>query len=143
MLEGDVEGMLHMAKEQVQEGSHVLDICSAYVGRDEAADMLKLLQPMVQQVTAPVMIDSTQIDVVEKALHVVPGRAIINSINLEDGEGKADELCKLARRYGAMFVALTIDEDGMAKTADDKLRVAKRIYDIVVNRHGMNPGDLI
>ncbi|MFT4515991.1 MAG: 5-methyltetrahydrofolate--homocysteine methyltransferase, partial [Planctomycetota bacterium] len=143
MLDGDVEGMLHMAKEQVQEGSHVLDICSAYVGRDEAADMLQLLQPMVQQVTAPVMIDSTQIDVVEKALHIVPGRAIINSINLEDGEGKADELCKLARRYGAMFVALTIDEDGMAKTAEDKLRVAKRIYDIVVNRHGMNPGDLI
>lgn len=143
MLDGDIEGMLHMAKEQVQEGSHVLDICSAYVGRDEAADMLQLLQPMVQQVTAPVMIDSTQIDVVEKALHIVPGRAIINSINLEDGEGKADELCKLARRYGAMFVALTIDEDGMAKTAEDKLRVAKRIYDIVVNRHGMNPGDLI
>ena len=143
MLDGDVEGMLHMAKEQVKEGSHVLDICSAYVGRDEAADMLLLLQPMVQQVTAPVMIDSTQIDVVEKALHAVPGRAIINSINLEDGEGKADALCKLARRYGAMFVALTIDEDGMAKTAEDKLRVAKRLYDIVVNRHGMNPGDLI
>ncbi len=143
MLAEDVEGMLHMAKEQVKEGSHVLDICSAYVGRDEAGDMLRLLQPMVQQVTAPVMIDSTQIDVVEKALHVVPGRAIINSINLEDGEGKADELCKLARRYGAMFVALTIDEDGMAKTSDAKLRVARRIYDIVVNRHGMHPGDLI
>ena len=143
MLAGDVEGMLHMAKEQVHEGSHVLDICSAYVGRDEAADMLKLLQPMVQQVTAPVMVDSTQIDVVEKALHVIPGRAIINSINLEDGEGKADELSRLARRYGAMFVALTIDEDGMAKTADAKLRVAKRLYDIVVNRHGLNPGDLI
>jgi len=143
MLGGDVEGMLQMAKEQVQEGSHVLDVCSAYVGRDEAADMLQLLQPMVQQVTAPVMIDSTQIDVVEKALHAVPGRAIINSINLEDGEDKADALCRLARRYGAMFVALTIDEEGMAKTADRKLEVAKRLYDIVVNRHGMNPGDLI
>ncbi|MEO6595564.1 MAG: methionine synthase, partial [Planctomycetota bacterium] len=143
MLGGDVEGMLQMAKEQAHEGSHVLDVCMAYVGRDEAGDMLKLLQPMVQQVTAPVMIDSTQIDVVEKALHVVPGRAIINSINLEDGEDKADALCKLARRYGAMFVALTIDEQGMAKTAEHKLAVARRIYDIVVNRHGMNPGDLI
>ncbi|MEZ6036034.1 MAG: methionine synthase [Planctomycetota bacterium] len=143
MLAGDVEGMLHMAKEQVHEGSHVLDVCTAYVGRDEAGDMLQLLQPMVQQVLAPIMVDSTQIDVVEKALRVIPGRAIINSINLEDGEGKADELCKLARRYGAMFVALTIDEEGMAKTAERKLEVAKRLYDIVVNRHGLKPGDLI
>ena len=143
MLEGDVEGMLQMAKEQAHEGAHILDVCTAYVGRDETADMLKLLQPLVQQVTLPVMIDSTQIDVVEKALQAVPGRAIINSINLEDGEGKADALCELARRYGAMFVALTIDENGMAKTAEHKLEVARRIYDIVVNRHGMNPGDLI
>jgi 5-methyltetrahydrofolate--homocysteine methyltransferase len=105
--------------------------------------MLKLLRPMVQQVIAPLMIDSTQLDVVETALQAVPGRPIINSINLEDGEGKADELCRLARRYGAMFVALTIDEEGMAKTAERKLEVARRIYDIVVNRHGMNPGDLI
>ncbi|MFY9345473.1 MAG: methionine synthase [Planctomycetota bacterium] len=143
MVAGDVEGMLQMAKEQVHESSHVLDVCTAFVGRDEAADMLKLLRPMVQQVTAPLMVDSTQIDVVEKALHAIPGRAIINSINLEDGEGKADALCRLARRYGAMFVALTIDEDGMAKTAERKLGVAQRLYDIVVNRHGLNPGDLI
>jgi 5-methyltetrahydrofolate--homocysteine methyltransferase len=143
MVAGDVEGMLAMAKEQVHEGSHVLDVCTAYVGRDEAGDMLKLLQPLVQQVTAPVMVDSTQIDVVEKALAAIPGRPIINSINLEDGEGKADELCRLAKRYGAMFVALTIDEEGMAKTADRKLAVAKRIHDIVVHRHGLNPGDLI
>jgi 5-methyltetrahydrofolate--homocysteine methyltransferase len=143
MVQGDVEGMLQMAKEQVHEGSHVLDICTAYVGRDEFGDMYKLLQPMVQQVTAPLMIDSTQIDVVEKALQVIPGRPIINSINLEDGEEKADALCRLAKRYGAMFVALTIDEEGMAKTAQRKLEVAKRIHDIVVHRHGMNPGDLI
>ncbi|MEC7584290.1 MAG: methionine synthase [Planctomycetota bacterium] len=143
MLEGDVEGMLQMAREQVHEGAHVLDVCTAYVGRDEIADITKLLQPMVQSVTAPIMIDSTQLDVVEAALKIVPGRAIINSINLEDGEGKADELCVLARKYGAMFVALTIDEDGMAKTADQKLAVAQRIHDIVVDRHGLAPGDLI
>jgi len=143
MLKGDVEGQLQMAKEQVHEGAHLIDVCMAYVGRDEAGDMLKFLQPGVQQVTAPVVIDSTQIDVVEKALQAVPGRAIINSINLEDGEGKADNLCELAVRYGAMFIALTIDEDGMAKTAEKKLAVAQRIYDIVVNRHGMKPGDLI
>ncbi len=143
MVAGDVEGMLQMAKEQVHEGSHVLDLCTAFVGRDEAGDMLKLLHPMVQQVTAPIMVDSTQIDVVEKALQVIPGRAIINSINLEDGEEKADALCRLAKRYGAMFVALTIDEEGMAKTADRKLAVAKRLHDIVVHRHGLQPGDLI
>ncbi|MFN9706929.1 MAG: methionine synthase [Planctomycetota bacterium] len=143
MVAGDVEGMLQMAKEQVHEGSHVLDVCTAYVGRDEAGDMLKLLRPMVQQVTAPVMVDSTQIDVVEKALQAIPGRPIINSINLEDGEERADALCRVARRYGAMFVALTIDEEGMAKTAERKLAVAKRLYDIVVNRHGLNPGDLV
>ncbi|GDY03714.1 5-methyltetrahydrofolate--homocysteine methyltransferase [Planctomycetota bacterium] len=143
MLVGDVEGMLHMAKEQSHEGAHVLDVCVAYVGRNEALDMTKLIQPMVQKVTTPLMIDSTQIDVVEAALKVTPGRAIINSINLEDGEAKADQLCELAVRYGAMFVALTIDEDGMAKTAERKLEVAQRIYDIVVNRHGMKPGDLI
>jgi 5-methyltetrahydrofolate--homocysteine methyltransferase len=143
MVAGDVEGMLQMAKEQVHEGSHVLDLCTAFVGRDEAGDMLKLLHPMVQQVTAPIMVDSTQIDVVEKALQVIPGRAIINSINLEDGEEKADALCRLAKRYGAMFVALTIDEEGMAKTAERKLAVAKRLHDIVVHRHGLQPGDLI
>jgi 5-methyltetrahydrofolate--homocysteine methyltransferase len=143
MLAGDLEGMLQMAKEQVHEGSHVLDVCTAYVGRDEAADMTRLLRAMVTKVTAPIMIDSTQLDVVEAALKVIPGRPIINSINLEDGEGRADKLCALARRYGAMFVALTIDEDGMAKTAERKLAVAQRIHDIVVKRHGMSPGDLI
>jgi 5-methyltetrahydrofolate--homocysteine methyltransferase len=143
MLAKDIEGMLEIAKEQTHEGAHILDVCTAYVGRDEIADMTGLLRPLVQKVTAPVMIDSTQIDVVEEALKVTPGRAIINSINLEDGEGKADELCKLAVRYGAMFVALTIDEEGMAKTAQRKLEVAQRIYDIVVKRHGMKPEDLI
>ncbi|MBM4063146.1 MAG: methionine synthase, partial [Planctomycetes bacterium] len=143
MLAGDVEGMLHMAKEQVHEGAHVLDVCTAYVGRDEAADMLRFLRPLVHQVIAPVMVDSTQLDVVEQALQAIPGRAIVNSINLEDGEPKADRLCELARRYGAMFVALTIDEEGMAKTAERKLAVAQRLYDIVVNRHGLRPGDLI
>jgi 5-methyltetrahydrofolate--homocysteine methyltransferase len=143
MLAGDVDGMLQMAKEQAHEGAHVLDVCAAYVGRNEVADMTGLLRALVQKVTTPVMVDSTQLDVVEQALKVVPGRAIINSINLEDGEEKADRLCELARRYGAMFVALTIDEEGMAKTAERKLAVAKRIHDIVVKRHGLRPADLI
>ncbi len=143
MLAQDIEGMLQIAKEQSHEGAHVLDVCTAYVGRNEVADMTNLLRPLVQKVTAPVMIDSTQLDVVEAALKVTPGRAIINSINLEDGEERADALCRLAVRYGAMFVALTIDEEGMAKTAQRKLEVAQRIHDIVVKRHGMKPQDLI
>jgi 5-methyltetrahydrofolate--homocysteine methyltransferase len=143
MLAGDVPGMVQMAKEQQHEGAHLLDVCTAYVGRDESGDMLRFLRPLVQQATAPIMVDSTQIDVVEHALAAIPGRAIVNSINLEDGEEKADRLCELARRYGAMFVALTIDEEGMAKTAERKLAVAQRLYDIVVNRHGLAPGDLI
>ncbi|MEQ1632140.1 MAG: methionine synthase, partial [Planctomycetota bacterium] len=143
MLAQDIEGMLQIAKEQSHEGAHVLDVCTAYVGRNEVADMTNLLRPLVQKVTTPVMIDSTQLDVVEAALKVTPGRAIINSINLEDGEERADALCRLAVRYGAMFVALTIDEEGMAKTAQRKLEVAQRIHDIVVGRHGMKPQDLI
>ena len=115
MLAQDIEGMLEIAKEQTHEGAHILDVCTAYVGRNEIADMTGLLRPLVQKVTAPVMIDSTQIDVVEEALKVTPGRAIINSINLEDGEGKADELCKLAVRYGAQFGAPTDEEEGTAK----------------------------
>lgn len=143
MLDGDMDGMLDLAKSQEREGAHLLDACVAYVGRDEIADMTGLLTHLVTKVTTPIMIDSTQLDVVEAALKVIPGRPIINSINLEDGEGKADKLCELAVRYGAAFVALTIDEEGMAKTAEHKLQVAQRIYDIVVNRHGLNPGDLL
>jgi 5-methyltetrahydrofolate--homocysteine methyltransferase len=143
LLKGDVEGMVALGKEQVREGSHLLDVCTAYVGRDEVADMTGLLRALVQQVSAPIMIDSTQLDVVEAALKCVPGRPIINSINLEDGEERADKLCALASRFGAAFVALTIDEQGMAKSAQRKLEVAQRIYDIVVHRHGLPPDCLL
>ncbi|GAB4142690.1 MAG: methionine synthase [Planctomycetota bacterium] len=143
MLASDIDGMIEMAKEQVFEGAQVLDVCTAYVGRDEAKDMASLLSVMAVKVTAPIMIDSTQLDVIEAALKILPGRPIINSINLEDGEGRADRLCELAREHGAMLVALTIDEEGMAKTADRKVEIAKRIRDIAVDRHGLSPGDLI
>ncbi|MCC6670982.1 MAG: methionine synthase [Planctomycetes bacterium] len=143
LLAGQMEQMVDIGKSQTREGAHVLDVCTAYVGRDETADMTALLRELVTKVTTPIMVDSTQIDVVDAALRCIPGRPIINSINLEDGEGKADRLCQIARRHGAAFVALTIDEEGMAKTAERKLEVARRIYDIVVHRHGMAPGDLI
>ena len=91
----------------------------------------------------PLMIDTTQMDVLESALQQLGGRAIINSVNLEDGEEKADRICQLARQYGAALVALTIDEDGMAKTAARKVAVAKRLYDIACGRWGLPPSALL
>ncbi len=140
---GDVDGMIQVARTQVKDGSHVLDICTAYVGRDEVADMTGLLKRTVGEVTAPLMIDSTEVPVIEAALKLAGGKCIINSINLEDGEEKLDTICKLARRHGAALVALTIDEEGMAKTAERKLAIAKRIYDLVTKRHGIRASDLI
>jgi 5-methyltetrahydrofolate--homocysteine methyltransferase len=141
MVAGDVEGMLQMAKEQVHEGSHVLDVCTAFVGRDEAGDMLKLLRPMVQQVTAPVMVDSTADRRVEKALQA-PGPRDHQLDQPRGRRGEGRRVCRLARATAPMFVALTIDEEGMAKTAERKLaspapaRHRRAPY-------GMHPGDLI
>ncbi len=140
---GDVDGMIQVARQQVKQGSHVLDICTAYVGRDEVADMTGLLKRTVGEVTAPLMIDSTEVPVIEAALKLAGGKCIINSINLEDGEEKLDEICRLAKRHGAALVALTIDEQGMAKTADRKLTIAQRIHDLVTKRHGIRASDLI
>jgi 5-methyltetrahydrofolate--homocysteine methyltransferase len=142
LLKEDWSGITEMAKEQEREGSHVLDLCVAYVGRDEVRDMQESLKRIATQVTLPLMIDSTQTDVLEAALKMIGGRAIINSINLEDGEPKLDEICRLASRFGCALVALTIDEEGMAKTAARKLEVARRIYDLVTKRHGL-PGSAL
>ena len=143
LLREDWDGMVEMAKEAIGEGAHVLDVCTAYVGRPEARDMTQVLRRFSTQVALPLMIDTTQLDVLEGALELVGGRAIINSINLEDGEPKADRICELARMHGAALVALTIDEKGMAKTAEAKLAVARRIYDIAVGRHGLTPESLL
>jgi 5-methyltetrahydrofolate--homocysteine methyltransferase len=142
LLEENWDAIVEMGREEVAEGSHVLDICTAYVGRDEVRDMTEVLSRFTQHVTAPLMIDSTQLDVLEAGLKLLGGRAVINSINLEDGEDKFDQICILAKRYGAALIALTIDEEGMAKTAQRKLEVAKRIYDLCTKRHGI-PGDAI
>ncbi len=139
----DFEGMVEMAREQIAEGAHILDVCTAFVGRPEIRDMHEVLRRYATQVTLPLMIDTTQLDVLEASLKLLGGRAIINSVNLEDGEGKADEICSLARDYGAALVALTIDEDGMAKSAERKLAVARRIHDIAVGRWGLPPDALL
>ncbi|WP_281016397.1 MULTISPECIES: methionine synthase [unclassified Minwuia] len=132
-----------MGRDQEGEGSHAIDLCAAYVGRDEIADMTALLSRMRGSLTAPLVIDSTELPVLEHALKLYGGKAVINSFNFEDGEEPADARLTLARRFGAAMIALTIDEDGMAKRAEDKLRVAKRLHDVAVNRHGLPASDLI
>ncbi len=139
----DLDGMVKIARDQVRQGSHLLDVCTAYVGRDETADMRRLVERLRTDVTVPLVIDSTEIDVVEATLKLAGGKCVINSINLEEGEERTNKVCQLAKRYGAALIALTIDEQGMAKTCDRKVEVAKRIFDIAVNRHGIRPGDLI
>ncbi|MFL6270188.1 MAG: methionine synthase [Actinomycetes bacterium] len=143
MLEGDLDGMVGIAKEQIREGAHVLDVCVDYVGRDGVPDMDVLAARLAQQSTVPVMLDSTQADVLEAGLKRLGGRAIINSINLEDGEARMDAVCPMARRYGAALVALLIDEEGQARDVDWKLRIAHRIHDLAVAKHGLASEDLV
>ena len=121
------EGLTELARELEAEGSHVLDVCTAYVGRDEERDMRTLLAHYNRHITVPLMIDSTEINVVEAALQCVAGKPIINSINYEDGGARVEKVLELCRKYGAAVVALTIDESGMAKTCDQKLQIAERL----------------
>jgi 5-methyltetrahydrofolate--homocysteine methyltransferase len=139
----DWDGMIALAKEQQKEGAHLLDLCVAYVGRDEVRDADELLSRLVSQITLPLVIDSTEVPVIEKALQRSPGKCVVNSINFEDGEGKARKILDLCKTYGAAVVGLTIDERGMAKTREEKLAVARRLHALVVGEYGMDPGDLI
>jgi 5-methyltetrahydrofolate--homocysteine methyltransferase len=140
---GDWDGCVAMAREQLNEGSHALDICTAFVGRNEIEDMTEMVTRLRGQVALPLVIDSTELPVLEAALKLYPGKAIINSINFEDGEAPTAARLELARKYGAGVVALTIDEDGMAKTGAEKLTIAKRLYDFAVNQHGLPAEDLL
>jgi 5-methyltetrahydrofolate--homocysteine methyltransferase len=121
------EGLTELAREQEMEGSHVLDVCTAYVGRDEARDMAILLSEYNRALQIPCMIDSTEVPVIETALQHLAGKPIVNSINFEDGGDRAHQVLKLCRKYGAAVVALTIDETGMAKTVEHKVQVADRL----------------
>jgi 5-methyltetrahydrofolate--homocysteine methyltransferase len=137
------DAILTLAKKLVNEGSHMLDLCCAIVGEDEKGYISNILEKIATRVPAPITIDSTEADVVEEALKRIPGKAIINSINLEDGEKRTSKVLPMAKRYGAAVIALTIDEDGMALTAEKKLAIAKRIFDLAVNKYGIRPVDLI
>jgi len=143
LLAGDWDGMVSVGMEQQKSGAHGIDLCVAYTGRDEIADMREAVSRFAISVQLPLFIDSTDVRVIEEALQRCGGRAVINSINLEDGEARADRICALAKRYGAALIALTIDEKGMALEVERKLAVARRLYEIAVNRHGLQPEDLI
>jgi 5-methyltetrahydrofolate--homocysteine methyltransferase len=121
------DGLTELAKELEGEGSHVLDVCTAYVGRDEERDMRILLSLYNRHITVPLMIDSTEVNVVEASLQCLAGKPIVNSINFEDGEARTQKVLGLCRKYGAGVVALTIDEQGMAKSREQKVAVAERI----------------
>src|SRR5690242_14612993 len=144
LLAEDYDGIATVAREQVESGAHVLDVCVAVTERgDEAEQMAKVVKLLSMTVETPIMIDSTEAGVIATALETIPGRAIINSINMENGRERIDRVVPLAKKHGAALVALTIDPEGMAKTRQRKLDVAKKIYDIVVGEYGLKPQDLI
>src|SRR5271155_831622 len=137
------DDILALAKKLVNEGSHMLDLCCAIVGEDEKGYVSSILERIATRVPAPILVDSTEADVVEEALKRIPGRAIINSINLEDGEKRTSLVLPMAKRYGAAVIALTIDEDGMALTAEKKAAIAHRIFDLATKKYGLDGTDLI
>ncbi len=142
MLEADWDTCVQMAREQVKEGAHVLDVCVDYVGRDGAADMHEIASRFATQAALPLVFDSTEPQVLEAGLQHSGGKAILNSANLEEGEdpGKRfDRVMSLASEYGAAVICLAIDEEGQARTADWKLQVCKRIYDLAIERYGIEP----
>ncbi|MBM3664822.1 MAG: methionine synthase, partial [Actinobacteria bacterium] len=145
ILADDYDGALAVAREQVEFGAHVLDVCVALTERTDEAEQLSILtKKLAMGVEAPLMIDSTEADAVEAALSTYPGRAIVNSINMENGRVRIDQVVPIVKKHGAAVVALTIDDEiGMAKTPEAKLGVARRIHDIAVGEYGLDPSALI
>jgi 5-methyltetrahydrofolate--homocysteine methyltransferase len=146
VAEGDFERAAELGRGQVAAGAHILDVCLADPDRDEAADTSLLLDALTRMVRVPLMIDSTDPAVIEAALKKIPGKPIVNSVNLEDGEERFERIAPLAHRYGAALVVGTIDEDrvqGMALTAERKLAVARREYELLTGKYGLHPTDLI
>ena len=140
---GDWDGCVAVAREQVAEGSNSLDVCTAFVGRDEVAEMDEVIRRFTASVNAPLVIDSTEAIVLESALKLHGGKPIINSLNFEDGEAPAEKRMDLSRTFGTAMIALTIDEAGMAKTPDRKLAVAERLVAFACDRYGLPQSDLL
>jgi 5-methyltetrahydrofolate--homocysteine methyltransferase len=141
--QGDWDGCVAVGREQIAEGSNSLDVCTAFVGRNEIAEMDEVIRRFTSSVNAPLVIDSTETPVIESALKLHGGKPIINSINFEDGEQAAADRMVLARRFGAAVIALTIDEEGMAKSPERKLEVAARLVDFACVQHGLQQSDLM
>ncbi len=146
LQEEDWDGLVSMARDEVRGGSMVLDVCVDFVGRDGVRDMHEVVSRYVQQVGVPLMLDSTNADVLEAGLKLAGGRCALNSTNLEEGEERFAMMCDLARRYGALLVCGTIDEDpehAMGRTEERKIEIAKRIRDLAVEKHGLRDCDLM
>src|SRR2546423_11465452 len=144
LLADDYDGLTVVAEDQVTGGAHVLDVCVALTERqDEDEQMRQVVKRISLTQPAPIQLDSTEPEVIQTALEQIPGRAVVNSINLEAGRDKLDRVVPLARAHGAALIALTIDEEGMAKTAQRKLEVAQRITELCCQEHGLDPEVLI
>jgi 5-methyltetrahydrofolate--homocysteine methyltransferase len=144
LMAEDFDSMVTLARQQVSNGAHALDLCTALTERpDEGELMRRLIQALAPAVRAPLVIDSTDPAVMELALQTAPGKSLLNSLHLEGGRERADKVFGLARDYNAAVIALTIDETGMAKTAARKLEIAKRLYAIATDEYQLKPGDLV
>ncbi|MEA2408368.1 MAG: 5-methyltetrahydrofolate--homocysteine methyltransferase, partial [Thermoleophilaceae bacterium] len=144
LLADDYDGIIQIAEDQVTGGAHVLDVCVALTERqDEAEQMSEIVKRISLTQPTPIQIDSTEPDVIKAALERIPGRAIVNSVNLEAGRAKLDVVVPLAKAHGAALIALTIDEEGMAKTPERKLEVAKRLVELACDEHGLDREALI
>jgi len=143
IIASDYEGTLTVGQAQVRDGAHCLDVNVEFAGRDGAKDMQAIMELYNQKIPLPLMPDATRVHTMEEGLKCIGGKPIINSVNLEDGEEKFHAICKLAKKFGTALVCLTIDEVGMAKTKEDKVAQAERMYDMAVNTHGIDPRNLI
>ena len=144
LLAEDYDGIAALGREQIEGGAHTLDVCVAMTERrDEAYLMSRVVGKLSQTVEAPLVIDTTEADVLEAALQAAPGRVIVNAVNMENGRRRLDAMLPLIRDHGAATIALTIDETGMARTAERKLEVARKIYDIATSEYGILPDALI
>ena len=146
MLEADWDTCVAMARDQIKEGAHVIDVCVDYTGADGVADMTEIASRFATQASVPLMVDSTEGPVARAALEWIGGRPILNSVNLEEGDApgtRLDTFLRLAREFGAAVVCTCIDEEGQARTAEWKLRAARNIRDIAVDRYGLAPEDLL
>ncbi|MEV7241130.1 methionine synthase [Streptomyces sp. NPDC093248] len=146
MLGGHWDDCVEMARDQIREGAHMLDLCVDYVGRDGVADMEELAGRFATASTLPIVLDSTEVDVIRAGLEKLGGRAVINSVNYEDGAGPDSRFAKvteLAREHGAALIALTIDEEGQARTPEKKVEIAERLIDDLTGNWGIREEDIL